>query len=419
MKTTLFFLIMSISCIVHAQTYTQLLRKADTAYQHKQYTEAAGIYLKAIDIADFQGSKPKGYYSAACCYALAGDTEHAFDYLHQAIANGYSHTGDIANDGDLVSLHTSSQWAKVLTAKSPEAGTDPYKARLITSDIDNFWEAYDRAQEDTAHRYAIYKKYYIDKGSPGMQDYFAGKILTLKNFVKGHDRMPKFYASIRKNTYAVNQQKKQMQAGFVKFKQIYPQARFPDIYFIIGSFMSAGTSSDRGLLIGIDQAVRTVDVKTKELTLWQNSNLSELNEFPNLIAHELVHYQQGDMGLDTTLLKAVLVEGMADFLGKLASGKTANERLHRFAKGRERQIWNDFKKEMYLDRANNWIANSDQETPEHPADLGYWVGYQICKAYYDQSRDKKQAVYDMLHIKNYRLFYEQSRVEMVMKSKNR
>jgi hypothetical protein len=67
-----------------------------------------------------------------------------------------------------------------------------------------------------------------------------------------------------------------------------------------------------------------------------------------------------------------------------------------------------------LDRANNWIANSEQETPEHPADLGYWVGYQICKAYYAQTADKKQAVYDILHIKDYRQFYEKSKVDQLM-----
>src|SRR5206468_10675906 len=106
---------------------------------------------------------------------LAGDANQAFEYLNKAIENGYSYIGDIPNDSDLASLHSSSQWAKISAYKPPAANTDPYKAQLITSDIDNFWEAYERAQKDTANRYAIYKRYYIDKGSPGMQDYFASK----------------------------------------------------------------------------------------------------------------------------------------------------------------------------------------------------------------------------------------------------
>ena len=64
---------------------------------------------------------------------------------------------------------------------------------------------------------------------------------------------------------------------------------------------------------------------------------------------------------------------------------------------------------MNLKRAFNWIANGSQETPEHPADLGYWIGYQICKSYYDEMPDKKQAVYDMLHITDYKDFLAKSK----------
>ena len=132
---------------------------------------------------------------------------------------------------------------------------------------------------------------------------------------------------------------------------------------------------------------------------------------PYTVAHELIHYEQRGMRSDTTLLAAALKEGMADFIGELISGKTANERLKLFAKGKEKAIWTDFKKEMYLSRAYNWIANSDQETANKPADLGYWVGYQICKAYYEQATDKKKAVYEMLHIQDYKKFLKQTNLD--------
>lgn len=90
------------------------------------------------------------------------------------------------------------------------------------------------------------------------------------------------------------------------------------------------------------------------------------------------------MAGDTTLLCACILEGMADFLGELISGKTSNEQLHIFAKGKEKIIWKNFKKEMYLNKADNWIANSEKETTDKPADLGYWAGYEICKAYYSE-----------------------------------
>jgi len=389
-----------------------LSSKGDSLYEAKNFVQAGHCYLLSAQQAEFKASATGDYYNAACCYALSGKADSAMIILKLAINSGYKNAAHLVTDSDLNSLHQMPEWRPLLNSLEKQAKgftDDPLKAKLVTSDIKNFWTAYDRAQKDTANRLKIYKQYYVDPGSAGLQDYFAYKVIHMKNFVKGHDKKQKFYAAIRKNTYTVDKQKPQMMASFVKLKELYPQAKFPDVYFVIGAFSSGGTSSDNGLLIGLDQAVRTPDIPVDELTLWENNNFGKLDYIPNLVAHELIHFNQdGMLGGDTTLLRAVLVEGMADFLGELISGHTANERLHVWAKGREKQIWTDFEKEMYLKRGYNWIANSNQETADKPADLGYWVGYQICKGYYDNSPDKKQAIYDMLNIKDYKAFYEKS-----------
>jgi hypothetical protein len=132
---------------------------------------------------------------------------------------------------------------------------------------------------------------------------------------------------------------------------------------------------------------------------------------PNLLAHELVHFQQTYVPDEHILLQAVLKEGMADFIGEMISGKTADERLFRWAKGREMQLWRDFTNDMYQDKVNDWMADSNEKTQDKPADIGCWIGYQICQAYYENSKNKQQAIYDMLHIKNYKAFYEKSNAE--------
>jgi len=404
------FLFLLLSTSTFAQR--SLSAKADSLYEAKNFTQAGTYYLRSARQAEFKASATGDYYNAACCYSLAGKIDSAMGLLKLAVISGYKNVAHMIVDSDLNPLHQMADWRPLLNSLEKTKGgvtTDPLKANLVTSDIKNFWIAYDLAQKDTANRLKIYKKYYVDPGSPGLQDYFAYKVIHMKNFVKGHDKKPKFYAAIRKNTYTVDKQKPQMIASFVKLKELYPQAKFPDIYFVIGAFSSGGTSSDNGLLIGLDQAVRTPDIPVDELSLWENNNFGKLDYIPNLVAHELIHFNQdGMLGGDTTLLRGVLVEGMADFLGELISGKTANERLFVWAKGKEKQIWADFEKEMYLKRGYNWIANSNQETADKPADLGYWVGYQICKGYYDNSTDKKQAIYDMLNIKDYKSFYEKS-----------
>jgi hypothetical protein len=403
------FLLLLLSTSAFAQK--SLSAKADSLYQAKKFTQAGTYYLQSAKQAEFKVSASGDYYNASCCYALSGKADSALILVKQAVNSGYKDFKHLKIDSDFDSLHPLAQWQNFTASlKSVETGTtDPLKAKLVTTDIKNFWKAYDLAQKDTANRLKIYKQYYVDQGSLGLQDYFAYKVIHMKNFVKGHDKKPKFYAAIRKNTFTVDKQKPQMTASFVKLKELYPQAKFPDVYFVIGAFSSGGTSSDNGLLIGLDQAVRSPDIPVDELNLWENNNFGKLDYLPNLVAHELIHFNQnGMLGGDTTLLRSVLVEGMADFLGELISGRTANERLHVWARGHEKQIWADFEKEMYLNRGYNWIANSNQETADKPADLGYWVGYQICKGYYDNSPDKKQAVYDMLNIKDYKAFYEKS-----------
>ena len=54
----------------------------------------------------------------------------------------------------------------------PRVNRDPDKVKFVTSDIDNFWRAYDLAakENDRAKRVAIYQSEYLDKGSVGLHD---------------------------------------------------------------------------------------------------------------------------------------------------------------------------------------------------------------------------------------------------------
>jgi hypothetical protein len=55
---------------------------------------------------------------------------------------------------------------------------------------------------------------------------------------------------------------------------------------------------------------------------------------------------------------------------------------------------------MYGTDARDWIANSssDRVGPHWAPDLGYFVGYQIAKAYYERETDKRKAIRDLLQI---------------------
>lgn len=64
---------------------------------------------------------------------------------------------------------------------------------------------------------------------------------------------------------------------------------------------------------------------------------------------------------------------------------------------------------MYKPDFSNWIYNANT-SKDRPADLGYYVGYLITRAYYENAKDKRRAVYDILNIQDARAFYEASGV---------
>lgn len=407
----LFFLItLSMPAYDQARSPKQLNAKADSLYFAKNFSEAAACYHQLISLYDFMGQKSGAAYNAACCYALSQQKDSAVNLLRQAIRYGYHNRSNLVNDADLVSLHVLNEWKEIVNKVPAEKGlnTNPDKAVFHTEDIHHFWQAYDLAQKDTAHAGEIYTTYYFNKASAGMNDYMALKVGSLKQFVQHINSHPAFYASIRSNTQRVDDFKKKFLQSFRKLKEIYPAAAFPDVYFVIGAFTSAGTVSGAGLLIGVNQVCKDDKTVTRELSEQQQLLMNQLEVLPNTIAHECIHFQQDSIVSDTTNLSYAIREGMADFIGELISGQTSNPKIHAWIKGKEKQVWQKFQAGMYQNRYNDWIANYSNPGPGGFPDLGYWVGYAICRSYYETASDKKQAIYDMLHIRDFRQFLKNS-----------
>jgi len=392
---------------------SEIKKEADNFYETKNYKSATNRYLKLMESSDFKSQKLNYAYNSACCLALQKKVDSAFVLLDKAVEYGFAYKSHLKNDSDLKILHKNSKWKKLLD-KIPEPkslNSNPDLAKIVTKDIHHFWEAYDLAGKDSTNIIDTYKKYYFDKSSDGMQDYMGLKVSSIDYFIKHIKAHPKLYKSIRKNTLKPDEYKEDIQRSFKNFKKIYPNAKFPDVYFVIGAFTSAGTVSSSGLLIGINQMSNGENVNTEELDFGTKLLMSKSKYVPNVVAHELIHFQQNGMKKDTITLSYVIKEGMADFIGELISGETANRKIFDWAKGKEKQIWADFKKDMYYDRYYNWIANYDTASENSFPDLGYWIGYEICKSYYENTKDKKQAINDMLNIKSYQKFLADSKWE--------
>jgi hypothetical protein len=284
---------------------------------------------------------------------------------------------------------------------------------LVTTDVDRFWAAYPAALRDTAHAYRVFQEQYFDHGSPGLREYFTRKYKgDARLFARRVIQRPQYYASARQTMLSVADQKPHIVAALRRLQHLYPPVRFNPIYFLVGGF-AGSTAQPVGLLIGADQDANGPNVDISELSLVQRNRCGPVTNMPALVTHEMIHNTQQPH--DGTLLSGAIREGMADFVAELVTGQPGtNARLHVYGNAHERELWHAFAQEMWGNNPQNWLANSKQETPDKPCDLGYYVGYKICQAYYDKAADKKQAVAQMLTTRDFKAFLAQSGYEQKM-----
>src|SRR5215208_3531804 len=173
------------------------------------------------------------------------------------------------------------------TPQTPGDGKnhDPNKARLITSDIDHFWRAFDLASKepDTEKKQEIFQREYYDNGSQGLKDFILLRLNKVDNFVATINKYPLYYGSIRQESLKVNFMKDKISRSLRKLKALYPDAVFPDVYFMIGKLSTGGTTSKNGLLIGTEMYCRTKATPDAELGDWLKQVLKSMDALPAIV----------------------------------------------------------------------------------------------------------------------------------------
>jgi hypothetical protein len=421
MKYALFLLLWVAALAASAQIQTRadsLIRHASAVSKTKDYPKAIAAFEQVVREPSAKAYyKAVSYYNIACYYGLLGQAGPARENLGRAIEAGYNKADRIAADTDLNLLHADKQWPKLLArARALDAKSvirRPEDVKLVTTDINHFWAAYAAARRDTAHAVAIFRREYFDKGTPGLRDYSQLKMNSYADFTHRILARPQFYNSIKKTTLAIADEKPRIVAAFRRFQELYPAVRFQNAYFVVGGWVSGGTATSEGLLLGADQTANGPGVNTSELSPLQRKRCAPVTDMPTLLVHELVHNNQGPQ--NGTLLSYALNEGMADFVAELVTGSLGNNaRLHPYGNAHEHALWAAFKQEMNGSNSDNWIANGRQETPDKPCDLGYYVGYRIVQAYYQQAADKQAALVHILTLRDPQAFLAESGYEAAL-----
>ena len=322
--------------------------------------------------------------------------------------------------------------------------------QIITRDIPNFSRAYDQAAgKDSAEGVRILETVYLQPGSPGLRDWIRERLMN-RDTVRARliaagwragqldslsrdslDRVnapfaeqsaavvllrslalyPRYYAAVRATTLSVDTNvaiKRGIHRGLTKLTELYPEARFRDVYFLIGNLYTGGTVGRSGMLVGTEQYASGPDTPRDELPAWaqEATRANDFRSIVGLVVHESVHTLQkpAPPGTKGTLLRDVLSEGIPDFLTELAIGpRVVSAPREIYGRAHEHEVWVDFQDEMDTDSTTNtWMYNGRLPPGKNhgAVDIGYWVGYRIASAYYARAADKRAAVRELLELRD-------------------
>ena len=241
---------------------------------------------------------------------------------------------------------------------------------------------------------------YLRGASRGLRAYETKLGMDRRQLCAAVRRSPARYAAIEAKLGGLDSAVRQVDSIFARFRTIYPEGRQPGVYFVVGAGMAAGTTTHTTnpvVLIGVERA-------------------GDPSRLASVVAHEMVHTQQGYpwIGIFTggpsflrgTLLRQSIMEGSANLIAELVTGVPNRDE---YAEAHEVELWAEFSREMHGKDYSRWLWNGgNPKRGDRPADLGYWIGYRITKAYYDGAGDKARAIREILTIRDFDRFLAES-----------
>lgn len=401
----IFFVLFVISAVqtgLFSQDAATYSKQGDSLYYLKEYEGSIAKYEESLRL---DPANQYVVYNAACVYSLLNKPDDAFGKLELLPGLGYENVKWISADTDLEKLRSDSRWKPMIEKLqiNLDKRKDIGNMKIVTSDIDNFWIMYDIYK--TTGNIEDITKLYFDKRSPGLDAFTRKRVINAKEMSKVLKAYPKYLESIRSNTLKLESIKEKLKGYFIKLKEIYPDVYYPDIYFAIGCFNTGGTVSGRMLLIGAELMCAEVNSPKDELNNWLKGNIGLFENIEKIVMHESIHTLQSHN--PESLLGAAISEGMCDFIAQMVTGKKLNSAHYIYGNKHEKGLWKEFKKEMGSKDYSRWLY-SGQNSVGRPSDLGYFIGYKICEAYYENAEDKRQAVKEIIEVQDFEAFLKKS-----------
>lgn len=276
--------------------------------------------------------------------------------------------------------------------------TDPQAARLVTTDIDNFWTAYDLAYPwfDAM----IFDSLYLQPATSALRTFIPFRIDNADSLAATIRRHWDYYESVRGSTLSIREQAPLFRASYYALKYLYPEAVFPDIYFVVGRLNAVATTTADGIVISAERYGPSPARPTRARRL--QPPFAAAKSLHLVVARELIYVQQ-QYPLVLDLLGHCVKEGVADLLCELITGEHPWPELAAAGSAREADLWECFAPLRHQKSIQNWLYG---QRPENA--LGRWLGYRIARSFYEEAADKRQAIRDMLKIEDFEGFLKAS-----------
>ena len=287
----------------------------------------------------------------------------------------------------------------------PRFAPTPGAARIVTDDLARFYAVFDALADSVSVDQAgrQFEAGYFRPGSDGLRA-FRDRTGDTETFTTSVLERRRFYTAIRDrvlDTRAYSALADSARDAYRALERIYPDARFPDVYVVVGKLSTGGTPKRAGLVLGAEHYADGPGVPRDELSAWQRQAVSSQDELLAIVVHELMHAQQKGVTQRTVAGRA-MSEGCADYVTERLVGRHPYAAAEAWARPRAAELWAEFEPALDDSDLGDWffaVPERDGQ-PDRPVDLGYVLGAWICQAYVDNAADPAAALREVIRLED-------------------
>ncbi|MEL7118362.1 MAG: hypothetical protein AAFO07_02945 [Bacteroidota bacterium] len=393
----------------------------DSLHNTGEHAKAARLYFET----GTQNQSSELFVYSAWQYSEAGNVDSVLLAVKKAVEYGMN-SPYILDKVGMEEASKNSKYRKEVDQllkdiEIKNASIDNFE--IVTSPISRFWTYFAQAVEDTLNA----KKYlstFICEGSDALKDYYHIRYQNVENMNRVMVRKNKDYFTYLKNHFTaekLNEVAVESQEMMYRFAEMYPKAIFPKTYIVPDLINGSGTLTELGLFIGADMFAKSDSMPLENLNSWQIATITEYENMKFDLVHELMHFQQSysDDENRFLLIGKIIEEGSCDFLVSILTedkqpSPGVQRNLDYLADPKNYEfVMSELKRDLYSGNLFKWMHNGGG-IKDRPSNLGYTVGFLICKSYYENSKDKAQAIVDLLTTDNFKKIVAESEFSEVL-----